>query len=68
MRWIKTVLSEVYGLFVDDGNFALAIISWLLVVWLALPHLGLATVWTAAALFLGLAVIFVESATRRARQ
>jgi hypothetical protein len=66
MRWASTVLREIYGLFVDDGRFALAIMAWLAVAWLTLPRLHLAPVWNAAALFAGLAVIFIESATRRA--
>jgi hypothetical protein len=33
MSWIKTVLREVFGLFVDDGSFAIAILAWLLLVW-----------------------------------
>ncbi len=68
MGWIKTVLSEVYGLFVDDVTFAVAILAWVVVVWLVLPHVGVAPHWNAAALFIGLCVIFVESATRRAGQ
>ncbi|MCB8876061.1 hypothetical protein [Acidisoma silvae] len=66
MSWIKTVLREVWGLFVDDGRFALAIIVWLLIAWLVPRHLGIAPVWTGLLLFLGLAAILLESACRRA--
>ena len=66
MSWIKTILCEVWGLFVDDGRFALAIIVWLLILGLALPRLGIAPVWTGLLLFLGLAAILLESACRRA--
>ena len=34
MHWIKTILGELYGLFVDDGAFALAIVVWLAVAFL----------------------------------
>ena len=68
MRWIRTVADEIFGLFVDDGSFALAIIAWLLLVWLAVSRLGIGTGWAAAGLFLGLAAILVESAARRARR
>jgi uncharacterized membrane protein len=68
MGWIKTVASEIYGLFVDDVSFAVAILAWLLFVWLALSRLGIGSAWMGSALFAGLAMIFVESATRRARR
>lgn len=68
MGWIRTVLREGLGLFVDDGSFAVAILAWLLLVWLVLPRLGVEAVWTGIILFAGLALILVESATRRARR
>ncbi len=68
MTWIRTVLREVFGLFVDDGSFAVAILAWLLLVWLVLPRLGVAAGWTGVILFAGLASILAESATRSARR
>ena len=68
MAWIRTVLREVFGLFADDANFAITILAWLLVVWLALPRFGLESAWRGIILFAGLALILVENATRRARQ
>jgi hypothetical protein len=38
MRWLKTILAEIFGLFVDDGRFAFTIIVWLGVIWLGLPR------------------------------
>jgi len=67
MRWLGTAWSEFIGLFVDDGSFALAILAWLLVAWLALPRLPLPPPWPPIVLFAGLAVILVESAVRRSR-
>ena len=32
MKWLKNILREIFGLFVDDGTFALAILIWLAVV------------------------------------
>ncbi|MCB8881657.1 hypothetical protein ACELLULO517_15515 [Acidisoma cellulosilytica] len=66
MSWIRTILREVWGLFVDDGRFAVAIIVWLLIVWLALPRLGISLTWKGPFLFLGLAAILLESTWRRA--
>ncbi len=66
MSWLKTIVREVFGLFVDDAGFALAILAWV-VVCLAATRLGLASAWAGMALFAGLAVILAESAVRRSR-
>ena len=68
MRWLKAVISEVFGLFVDDGRFSLAIIVWVGAVWLVLPRLNILPAWNGVILFVGLAVILVESALHRARR
>jgi hypothetical protein len=65
MRWLRMALGELFSLFVDDGNFAIAIVVWLGIAWLLLPRL--ATPWSGVILFAGLAAILVESALRRAR-
>lgn len=67
MLWLKAIWSEFFGLFVDDGHFAIAILAWLLAAGLALPRLGLPPGWPPAILFAGLVAILVESAARRAR-
>jgi len=68
MRWLRTILTEIFGLFVDDGRFALAILIWLGAVWLARSRLGLAPLWAALALFAGVAGILIGSALRRCRR
>ncbi len=68
MRWIRTIFHEVFGLFVDDGSFALAILVWLVAVRLLITHLILAARWSGFLLFGGLAVILVESALRASRE
>ncbi len=68
MRWFRAIWSEFIGLFVDDGSLALAILVWIGVAWLLLPRLGLPADWLAPVLFIGLALILMESALRRARQ
>ncbi len=68
MRWIRTVCAELFGLFVDDGSFAVAILVWLLVVWQGVPRLGLPGVAGGPILFAGLVAILLESAVRRARR
>ena len=68
MRWIGTIAREVFGLFVDDGSFAIAILVWLLLAGLCLPWLGVSAGWEGLMLVAGLVFILVESATRRARK
>ncbi len=62
MQWLKTVAREIYGLFVDDGSFALAILVWLAVAWLVLPKATAG--WQGALLTGGLVVLLVESVLR----
>jgi hypothetical protein len=66
MHWFKTILAEIFGLFVDDGRFALTIIVWLGIIWLGLPRLNLPAAANGVILFAGLAAILAESALRRA--
>ncbi|MBB5316787.1 hypothetical protein [Tunturibacter empetritectus] len=68
MNPIKTILREIFGLFVDDGTFALAILLWLFVVRTLSPHLGNASAWSGPILFFGLALILIESAARYSRR
>jgi hypothetical protein len=68
MRWLKTISSEIFGLFVDDGSFALAILVWLALVGFVLLRLAMPMAWGGIILFAGLALILLESAMRRARR
>jgi hypothetical protein len=68
MKWLKSIFREIFGLFVDDGSFALAILIWLAVVRWATPHLNIPAGITAVILFAGLALILTESATRYSRR
>lgn len=68
MTWLKAIFQELFGLFVDDGSFAIAILIWLVLLWLVLPPLHVSGVWRAVILFGGLTAILIESVLRRARQ
>ncbi len=68
MQKLKTIRDEIIGLFVDDQLFAVAILVWLALVWLIVTHTSISPAWRAIALFAGLAVILLESATRAARR
>jgi hypothetical protein len=67
MAWIKTALSELASLFVEDGSLALAILIWLALTGLVLSRFDGLSPWRGAALFVGLALILVENTWRRAR-
>jgi hypothetical protein len=68
MKWIKTILREIFGLFVDDGVFALAILIWLGLIDWTTSHLGISPAITVIVLFVGLALILIESTSRYARR
>jgi hypothetical protein len=62
-RWLRTIALELYGLFVDDGLFAAAILLWLALTLIA-AHTTLSPRWRALALIAGLAAILIESLIR----
>ncbi len=68
MRWLKSIAREVFGLFVDDGIFAVAILAWLALAVVVLPRVAPAARWSGPALFAGLALILIESALRFSRR
>lgn len=65
MRALVATVKEIAGLFVDDGSLALAVLVWLALCAL-LARLAPAR-WDGVILFLGLAVLLLENARRRAR-
>jgi hypothetical protein len=68
MHWIKTASRELFGLFVDDGSLALAIIIWLTLATQLLPRINASGASKGAILFAGLGVVLAESVLRRARK
>jgi hypothetical protein len=68
MRALTTIAREIFGLFVDDGRFALSLLLWLAVVALLLPRLPIPPGWDGPVLFAGLAVILVGSCVARVRR
>jgi hypothetical protein len=63
LRWLRAIALELYGLFVDDGLFAAAIVAWLALTLIA-AHTHLSPRWRALALPAGLAAILIESLLR----
>jgi len=68
MNQISRFARLLLKLIVDDGAFALAIVSWLGVVWGAVTWVRLPGAINALALCLGLCVLLAESVLRAARQ
>ena len=68
MTWLKNIVREIFGLFVDDVSFALAILLWLAVTRWVMPHLNIPSRLTGVLLFAGLALILAESAARYSRR
>lgn len=68
MTWLRTITREIFGLFVDDGLFAVLILCWLTLSSLLLPRLHISHIWHGPILFLGLAVILAVSALRYSRR
>jgi hypothetical protein len=67
MSAVVTALKEVYGLFVEDGRYAVAIVAWLLLAALVLPRFVAAS-WRAPLLLCGLIVILIENVVRSAKR
>ena len=67
IHWLRTIVRETVGLFVDDGRFAVVIVAWLGVSWIVLPHVVASSAWRCGILFMGLGLILFESSVRHAR-
>ena len=67
MKLLRTIVSELIGLFVDDGLFAAGILIWVVFIGLPAPAIGVPALWRGLLLFAGLAAILVESVARRSR-
>ena len=67
MSLLATIVKETYGLFVDDGSLALAILAWVAVIAGLMQMPVLSAGVTAGLLFAGLVAILIENVLRRAR-
>ena len=67
MGWIRSIVHEIYGLFVDDGSFALALLVWMIVACAGsrLLHAGR---WGGPVLVAGLVALLAENALRASRK
>lgn len=68
MALLRSILSELLGLFIDDGALALLTLGLIAVVVLAIKFFGLPPLIGGAALLIGYLAILGESVLRYARQ
>jgi hypothetical protein len=66
--WFIGALRELFGLFVDDVPFTVAILIWLTIAALGLPQIGVTPAWYAPLLFFGFAAILIGGAVATARR
>jgi hypothetical protein len=67
MQVLKTILSELLGLFVDDSSLCIVVIVWAAVCGLSLYGSFVSPALVAMALALGIAVLLAENVVRSAR-
>jgi hypothetical protein len=67
MNSLKSVFSELLGLFVDDGSFVLAVIAWVLGSAICLRTQVITPPVEAVLLFVGIIVLLAENVERTAR-
>ncbi|MEO9168377.1 MAG: hypothetical protein ABI230_08240 [Aestuariivirga sp.] len=68
MALLRSILSELFGLFIDDGALALLTLALIAVVVSAIKFFGLPPLICGAALLIGYLAILGESIMRYARQ
>jgi hypothetical protein len=59
-------MRELFGLFVEDGSFAVAIAVWLLITIFGLPHV-FPSRWCGPIFFIGVVGLLIENLLRTAR-
>ena len=68
MKFLGSVLTELFGMFVDDGSLAIAILVWVAIIGLVQRLAFLPPALAGGLLFLGLAGLLIENVLRRARK
>ncbi len=68
MKLIVTIIKELWGLFIDDGSLALALVLWCLFAGLALPAIMPQGSWNAPLFFIGCVLILLVNVTMASRR
>jgi hypothetical protein len=64
MSVLRSLVAELFGLFVDDRSLALILVVWVALVF-ALSRWGVSPIWLGPVLFGGIILILVENVCRR---
>lgn len=67
-HWFKAIMVEIFGLFVDDVQFAAAILVWSVVAVILLPLIGIPALLAGPVLAFGLAMILLAGSVYRAQR
>jgi hypothetical protein len=67
-RKLPAILTELCGLFVEDGSYTLAILIWVGLVGFGRSWIRGRGAWAGTILFMGLAVILIENIVRSSRR
>lgn len=67
MKLLRSVLTELIALFVDDGSLVLAVLAWVVGMTVCLRLQLLGPAWEAVLLSLGIAGLLAENVLRHAR-
>ena len=69
MKILVKALTEIWGLFVDDGALAAALVVWCALAWWGLPNLAVGKAWGGPILFVGcLVILFIDVVNSARRQ
>lgn len=63
-RKLAKILTELWGLFVEDGSYTLAILIWVGLVGFGRSWIRGRGAWAGTILFIGLALILIENIVR----
>jgi hypothetical protein len=66
MNAFTSAVMEVWGLFVEDASFTVAIVACLVFAWLVMPAFNVPVQWRGAVLFVLLGVALIENVWRTA--
>jgi hypothetical protein len=68
MTVVRMILFELWGLFVDDGRLALALVLWCIAAGSILPRMFWSSAWNGPILFFGCLVILLANVALTARR
>lgn len=68
MNVLRTILLEIWGLFVEDWTFTMGMVIAIAIAIFVFPYIGLAPEWRGVTLFAILAFVLLENVLRSARR